>query len=105
MEPCCVFDEEDEKLCRPWKVQRQVESHESGRYEYFEYSVHQWIHCCHVLRGYGWCSHGTAEMLKAGMLLSQPSVDHLRHLENTLEGKCESVQKHQVVGLYFQNEV
>ena len=63
MEPCCVVDEEDEK------VQRQVESHELGCCDCFEYSVNQWIHLCHVTTGHrcacGWYSHGADGSMKA----------------------------------------
>jgi hypothetical protein len=110
MQSCSVFDDEqDVGMCRLlWKVQRQVESHESGRYEYFEYFVHQWIHYFHVTRhrcSCDWYSHGADGMSKTEMLFYQPSVDHLRLLVHTLEGMFGSIHKHQVVDSYYQNEV
>ena len=74
-----------------YEVQRHVEFHDLGRYEHFEYSVHQWIQNCHVTRNRcscDWYLHGVVVMLKIGMMLFyyQPSIGHLRLLVHTLEG-------------------
>lgn len=90
MEPCGFVDEEDEKVRWPWKIQRQVEPHEFGCCECFEYFGHQQIHFCHVTTTHrcacDWYSHGAVETLKN---VSQPSFDHLTLLVNTPEGMFE----------------